>query len=60
MRDQTYEEASKALTTLANNTPHNKETREAIDAVQKLLYRYHAATDTLDSITAKIFHFTKE
>ena len=58
MRDETYEEASEALTTLAKNTPDNQETRDAIDAVQKLLYRYHEATDTLDSINAKIFHFT--
>ena len=60
MRDETYEQADKALATLCKNTPDNQETRDAIDDIMKLLYRYDAAIDTLDSINAKIFHFTEK
>ena len=60
MRDETYEKADAALTVLVENTQDTENIREAIDAVQKLLYRYHEATDTLDSINAKIYHFTKK
>ena len=57
MRDETYEEASEALATLIKNAPANQETRDAIDAIMKLLLRYHAATDTIDCISAEIFGF---
>lgn len=60
MRDAIYDTAHAALTTLANNTSDTQETREAIDSIQKLLYRYHEATDTLESIEAKLFHFAKK
>ena len=60
MRGKTYEEADEALTTLAKNAPDNQETRDAIDAIMKLLYRYRDAIDTLHNINAKIFNFTEK
>ena len=60
MRDETYEKANAALTVLAQNTSHTQEIHKAIDSIQKLFYRYHEATETLKSIEAKLFHFSKD
>lgn len=61
MRDQIWDEANNGLTTLCDNiTTMTPELAKAVDAIQKLSYAYHEATNVISSINAKIHHYHKE